>query len=267
MDTPWIYDFPLAVHALVIVAVLLLAVEVGYRGGLHQRRLLSEVAEKKTRGDITLSTLLALLGLMLAFTYAFTLSRADTRKDAAVIEANAIGTAFLKADFLRDPHRGELQQRLLDYARTRIVTQEQVKDHRTRQATLARMKAAQSHLWPALRQALADRQLGAYESSLIQAFTEVLDADTRRLVAAFDRLPTVVSLLLLAIVALAVGVAGNNAGLSGRINRWRMIGFVLILTALMTMILDFDLPQTGFIKLNNAPIERLVADLEQALER
>ncbi len=262
---PWLYDFPLWLNALTFVAVLLLAVELGYRGGLRQRRLLNKTAEKRTRGDVTLSSLLALLGLMLAFTYAFTLSRSDTRQRAVVEEANALGTAFLKADFLPEPGRSELQQRLLDHARARIVTADLVKDRASRQATLARMKEVQSQLWPALEQAIGDSQLGAYEMSMIGSVTGVLDADTRRLAAGVDRLPGVVSLLLLAIAALSVGVAGNNAGLSGQINRWRMFGFVLILVFLMVMILDFDLPQTGFVRLYDLPIHRVVADMESAL--
>jgi len=138
MEIPGLYDIPLWVDALAFVFLLSVAIEAGYRLGLRQRRA-SGSAEKATRGDVTLSAMLALLGLMLAFTYAFTLSRADARKDAIVEEANAIGTAFLKADFLTEPGRRALQEGLLDYARTRIITEEQVKDSESRRAMLERM--------------------------------------------------------------------------------------------------------------------------------
>ena len=48
--------------------VLFLALESGFRFGLRQRHS-SQSSEKNTRGDVTLSSMLALLGLMLAFTY------------------------------------------------------------------------------------------------------------------------------------------------------------------------------------------------------
>jgi hypothetical protein len=54
--------------------------------------------------------MLALLGLLLAFTYSFSLSRADMRKQAVINEANAIGTAFLRADLGAEPGRGELRE-------------------------------------------------------------------------------------------------------------------------------------------------------------
>jgi hypothetical protein len=78
-------------------------------------------------------------------------------------------------------------------------------------------------------------------------------------------MPEVVSVLLLLIAALSLAVAANNAGLSGRMNRWRMGGFTLILAGLMLVILDFDRPQIGFIMLDETPLSTLVADLESAL--
>jgi hypothetical protein len=264
MEIPWVYDLPLWVSAVVFVLVLSLALEAGFHAGFRQRRT-TEAPEEMSRGDVTLSSMLALLGLMLAFTYAFTLSRADWRKDATLEEANAIGTAFLKASFLPEPGRREVRKALLDYARTRIITHEETKDRHARKALMARTLEAQAKLWPALERALQNQTLGPYGTSLLQAVTAVLDAHTTRVTAAFDRMPAVVSLLLLAIAALSLAIAGHNAGLSGRINRGRMYGFVLILAALMLVILDFDRPQTGVIRLNNAPITAVVDDMERAL--
>jgi hypothetical protein len=264
MEIPWVYDVPLWVSAVVFVVVLSLALEGGFRRGLRQRRT-TESSEEATRGDVTLSSMLALLGLMLAFTYAFTLSRADWRKEAILEEANAIGTAFLKASFLPEPGRHEVREALLDYARTRVITHEETKDRRARKALMARTLEAQAELWPALERALQNQTPGPYGTSMLQAVTAVLDAHTTRVTAAFDRMPAVVSLLLLAIAALSLAIAGHNAGLAGRISRWRLSGFVLILAALMLIILDFDRPQTGFIRLNNGPITAVAEDMERAL--
>lgn len=263
MHMPSLYDIPLWLDALLFVVLLSVAVAAGYRAGLRQLRA-SASAEKATRGDVTLTSMLALLGLMLAFTYAFTLSRADARKDAIVEETNAIGTAFLKAGFLPEPGRGELRRKLLELARTQVLYHEQIKDRESRQATLARMAEAQDAIWPTLEQALRGRDLGAFEVAMLQAVTDVLDAQTRRNAAAFDRMPPVVSLLLLAIAALSLAVAGQNAGLKGGISRMRMAGFVLILSLLMLVILDFDRPHAGLIRLSNAPLVALIADMQRA---
>ena len=262
MDIPWLYDIPLWVVAILFAVVLYLALEFGFRLGLRQRRA-THSAEKNTRRDVTLSSMLALLGLMLAFTYAFTLSRADARKLAVVDDANAIGTAFYKADLLAEPGRSEVRARLLDYARTRVITYENTRDHKAREALIDRTLEVQSQIWPALRRALQEKTLGPYETSMVQAINDVFDAQTRRITVAFDRMPAAVSILLLAIAAFSLAVAGNNAGLAGRINRLRMSIFVVILVALMLAILDFDQPQTGFIRLNNSSIIALVEEMEK----
>jgi hypothetical protein len=264
VDIPWLYEVPLWADALVFLVVLFVAVEAGFRFGLRHHHAKS-AAEKTTRGDVTLGSMLALLGLMLAFTYAFTLSRADERKRSVIEEANAIGTAFLKADFLPEPGRSELRGRLLDYARTRVVTRELVKDPIARAKFIARTTEAQAQLWPATKRALDGKALGPFEASMVQAVNDVLDAHTRRVTAALDHMPEVVSILLLLIAALSLAVAANNAGLAGRMNRWRMGGFTLILAALMLMILDFDRPQVGFIMLDERPVSALVDDMESAL--
>jgi hypothetical protein len=67
--------------------------------------------------DIAMGSMFALLGLIMAFTYAFTVSRADHRKQAIVNEANTIGTAFLRVELASEPGRSELRRLLLDYAR------------------------------------------------------------------------------------------------------------------------------------------------------
>jgi hypothetical protein len=59
--------------------------------------------EKST--DVMLGTLLGLLGLRIAFTYAFALDRHSSRKAAVLLEANALSTAFLRADLLQEPER------------------------------------------------------------------------------------------------------------------------------------------------------------------
>ena len=54
--------------------------------------------------------------------------------------------------------------------------------------------------------------------------------------------------MLLFVAAASLSVAGFNAGISGRLNRWRMTIFALVLVGVMLVILDFDQPLDGFIR-------------------
>ena len=47
--------------------------------------------------------------------------RHEERKRSIVLEANALGTAFLRADVLDEPNRGQLKRVIYEYAKTRAL--------------------------------------------------------------------------------------------------------------------------------------------------
>lgn len=96
-QTSILYHYPVWVNGLLFLAVLLAALGVGFLIGRHNLKS-HKASAKRGRNDAVLTGMFALLGLILAFTYAFALSRADARKQAVMEETNAIDTAFLRAD-------------------------------------------------------------------------------------------------------------------------------------------------------------------------
>ena len=77
---------------LATVAVVLLAVEGGFRLGQYRRRR-SEQEDRPPVGEMVAATL-ALLAFMLAFTFGLAASRFDVRRGLVIDEANAIGTTY-----------------------------------------------------------------------------------------------------------------------------------------------------------------------------
>ena len=258
------YEMSLWLFAVILVMLFLAALESGFWMGLRKYRI-KEDSEKTVRSDVTLGSMLALLGLILAFTYAFSLSRADHRKDAIVNEVNAINTAFLRADLAAEPGRSELRYRLLEYARTRLVTAEMVASADALQNTIARSLEAQSYLWPATKQVLQGDVPGPLKTSIIQAVNGVLDAHNKRYAAVHDRLPDAILMLLTFVAMVSVAVAGYQAGLTGSMNHWRRGAFVLILAALILIIIDFDRSFEGLIQVNQETMVSLIRNLERTV--
>ena len=264
MGIPWLYELPLWVTGTLILILLLVAVELGFRFGLSIRRS-NEKAADATRGDITLGALLALLGLLLAFTYAFTLSRADLRKQAILHEANALRTAFLRADLAAEPGRTVLQRRLLDYTRTRLISHEMVNTEEKLKQVVQRSLMAQAELWPATKTALEGDISAPIQASIVSAINGVLDAHTVRLGAGLDKIPGVVLLLIVLVAAISLATAAYIAGLRGYMSRLRMGAFALVMTAVIVVIIDFDMPLQGFIQHSNESLATLIPDMEVAL--
>lgn len=255
------YSLPHWVGVLGITVSLLLVLEVAYRLG-WSRRGRDDIAP----GEVVLGSLLALTGLLIAFTYGFTVSHYEARKRTVIDEANAIGTAFLKADLMSEPGRGELRSALLDYARSRVATPETAGTPELLAGLVERTLEAQSRLWPATAAIVEADGPGPLQASLVGSITDLLDLHTTRLAISFDRLPGVVLALLLFLVATSLALAGYDAGSSGRKVRLRLSAFALVLAAVVAIVLDFD-RTAGLIHVDQGSLETLIASLEAELGR
>jgi hypothetical protein len=216
-------------------------------------------------GELVQNATLALLGLMIAFTYSFTVSHYETRKRDVIDEANALGTAFLRAGLEKERGGSELQKALLEYARTRVVTPENSATFEDDQAMLDRTLAAQSEIWSATERVMMAGPVNPLEVALLTSINEVIDMHTERVTTGFDTLPQVVFWTLLFIAAVAVMIGGYTAGLSGMMCRCRMFAFILVLAATIHLIVDFDRSMRGFISISQKPMSSTIADMEAKL--
>ena len=264
MDVPIFYQMPYWVSGLLFVVVLLGALEAGYRICRWRVRTTGE-SGRKDEGDLVLASMYTLLGLVLAFTYAFAVGRADLRKQAVIDEANAIGTAFLRVGMAPEPTRTELRTLLLDFARTRVLTAETTGSMDKLRKAHARTLQAQSKIWPATERMVKAKPAGPVEVSIVQSINEVLDMGTKSRAVHFDRLPGIVLLMLVFIAGASVAITGFNAGLSGRMNRWGLTSLVLVLAAVMLVITDFDRPVRGLVQLSQRSLEDVIRDMEATL--
>jgi len=265
MEQSLFYVLPFWVVGVIFIIVLLGALESGYRVGLMRRDTWKDA--ETGGGGVVQTSLFAVLGLVLAFTYAAGVSRLDARKQAITVEANALGTAFLRADVVAEPGRSELKKTLYEYARTRSIPPGTAVTKEERKALIDRTMERQAHLWPATRQVIAQENPTPIEVSVIAAMNGLFDAHTVRLAAVLDQLPNTVMWLLLLVASAALTVAGYNAGLQGRMSRWRMSAFTIVLTALALVILDFDRPNDGTVIVPQHSINAAIADMEADLER
>ncbi len=258
------HQLPIWLAGLLIISVLLAALESGYRAGLSRRELWKGV--DSSGGQHILTSMFALLGLILAFTYGAGVNRFDARKAAVVLEANAMSTAFLRADLVAEPGRTELKQALLDYARSRVPKRGQRFSHEQIQEVIQKSLQVQSKLWPITDKIVKLSQPDSIVTFLlVDAMNQVIDAHAIRLAAINDKLPIGVILMLIFIASASLSVAGFNAGISGRLNRLRMTTFAFVLTGVLLVILDFDQPLDGFIRVNHGSLTNIVNEMEANL--
>ncbi|GAB3092622.1 hypothetical protein G8770_05535 [Aestuariicella hydrocarbonica] len=260
MFLPVLYELPMGLISTLILVCLITAVEIGYRFGWYQRRRWENI--ESGGGAVVQTSILALLGLLLAFTYGAGVSRFDARKSAVIQEVNAIGSAFNVADLIAEPERTGLRQALLDYARTRTAELPTTPTAEQLEAAIRITTEAQSKIWPLVNRAVGKAASPAIQGALISNTNHVLDMHQVRLAAINDFLPISIVILQLFVASASLTVVGFNTGLSGRISRWRMYVLALVVTAIMFVILDFDLSKAGFIQVNDTGLKELVLAME-----
>ncbi len=113
------YDINAGLIAAILLVIALAAIEIGFRFGRRSQGAALD-DDSKAHINATQASTLGILALLLAFTFSLSLQRFDTRSDAMVDEANAIGTAYLRAQMLPAPLRDETRALLRDYVDVRV---------------------------------------------------------------------------------------------------------------------------------------------------
>jgi len=259
---PIIYQLPHWLTALLFLLLLLASLELSYRIAIWWQRSKPSTDETRAGGSVVPSAMLALLGLLLAFTYSFTVSRSDNRKAAVLHEINAVETGFYRADLLDEHVRSELRLGLLAYTGTLPVTEGA--DQEDFPHVVRRIQEAQGDLWPAVSQ-LKENELGPYETSVVASINEVFDAHTERITKAMDRLPIALLMMLLFVASASMAVAGYSSGRQGSLQRWRMTALAMSIAAVITTVTDFDQPLSGFVQTSQQGYYDLIAQMESEL--
>jgi ABC-type multidrug transport system fused ATPase/permease subunit len=254
--------------AVILLVSLPLAVLVGFYIGRTRRRRLREEGDaiEKVVSETTMNAFLALLGLLLAFTFGNSLSVFESIKGAITNEAAALGTAFLRVDYLAEPGRTELQTAILDYAKTRIVPKgARIDTPDKAQAFLEKTLTAQSRLWPLTLEATRDPTPPPIQVFVAGAINAVLDAHLYRLATLSVPISAFTQAMVLAGAVIAVLLVGNRLGMLGHALTWRAFVFAFFLAAIMYTIADIRRSSEGLIRVDDSALYATIFDMEQAL--
>lgn len=232
---------------LLLIVCHIVAVRAGAAYALRQ-------GDEKKRPELgaVSGALLGLLGLLLAFTFSSAAQRFLDRQDLVTAEANALGTAWLRAGAAPAPQRDALRALLADYADLRV---DLARAPATASATLAlEQKAAALHapIWEAGLAAADARPDRAV--LILPPLNDVIDLHTTRAAATRrHHRPPVLVLLGVSSIA-AIGLLGFSAGLSGRHHMFFQSAFALIAAGVLWLTIDLDYPRAGLVRLDPSPL-------------
>lgn len=242
-------------------ALLLVATELGYRIGKRhtpERRRIYQPQSGVLQG-----ALLGLLGLLLGFTFAMAVGRYEGRKQLVLDEANAIGTAWLRAGLLSDPVRESVRADLVDYVAARIEGASAEGGSPGYAGQVARSERDQAAMW---RAAVGESKINNTPSTALftSALNDLIDLDSKRQAALRNHVPGTVWLLLIMVSSTVCWTTGYATGLgeSGR-HALSMIILPVLLSVVIMIISDLENPQRGLIKVS----QQSMIDLQNTLRK
>jgi hypothetical protein len=120
MFDDWLNNGPLLMIGAVLLGAMCLAAGAGVLLQPLGRPRKDDESGSGQEGYIV-SAVLGLLALLLGFTFSMAADRFDARRLLVLDEANAIGTAYLRAQLLPEPHRTRTSELLVRYTDNRIA--------------------------------------------------------------------------------------------------------------------------------------------------
>ncbi|MGZ5545250.1 MAG: bestrophin-like domain [Limisphaerales bacterium] len=189
---------PLWALFVVILLIVLLSVEFGYRLGKYRRS--HHETEKEAPLGTMVGATLGLLAFILAFTFGLAANRFDSRRQLLLDEANAIGTTYLRAGML--PERGQqIRDVLRDYVAARL---DAVQPGKLREG-IRQSEDIQQKVWSEAENVGQKNPNSIVVGLFVQSLNQMIDLHAARMQAGLrSRIPGAIWLGLFAVASLSL---------------------------------------------------------------
>lgn len=243
---------------LVLITLFMLAFcEAGFQLGAHYRK--KEDIEATVSLGPMLGGMMGMLAFVLAITFSITASQHNLRKENVILEANAISSAYLRADLLDEPTASEVKELLREYVDIRL----QAASGGDIPTILARSAEIHQLLW-SIALSVSRTHPSVNTSLFTQSVNHVIDMNEIRVNAGlYGRIPIAIWLALFAITALSMITIGTLVGLTGKRRLVVIFPMLLAFAVLVSLVMDLNRPQQGMIKVGQHAMLSLQKNMDQ----
>jgi hypothetical protein len=244
--------------AWVVAAVLAVLMLAGWRIGQWRGARLAAQNRQAPTSKFTDASL-AILGLLLAFTFSLSLAKHDQRRMMVVTDSNSIGDFLTCVSMVKEPVRGKLHDLVHAYVEQRLSIATGAMDEATLQRKLGEMQGLQNQMQTLVGEAVENGTPVAVP--LVNTFNEVTSSHAARLAARRDRLPTSIALLLFLAAVLSMVLVGRHQGASGERDLTGTVGIIALVSLVVWITLDLNQPYRGLITVSQEPMQRILSGM------
>jgi hypothetical protein len=214
-----------------------------YVGDLLRRRGRSLTEDQRKDFATVQGAALTLLALIIGFSFSMAVTRYDRRKNYEEAEANAIGTAYVRADLLPTEGAKDVRKLLKRYLDQRILfylTRDEQQIHQINSET----RILQTDLWSTTSRAAAT-QPTPLMALAVAGMNDVLNAQGYTQAAWWNRIP-IAAWVMMGLIAISsnflVGYGEHRRGAP------LLLILPLIISIPLFLIADIDSPRGGVIR-------------------
>jgi len=263
MDLNFAFDkTPLPLMYIITTAIVFLSITIGFKLGSYIRQHKKNKKEAPT-GTI-IGSMLGLLAFILAFTFGLAASRYDSRKQLLLDEVNAIGTAYLRTDFLPEPEGSESRKVLKRYVDIRLEVA-----GNPAELSKAQVESEELHsqLWSQVTSLSRKNNNSVLFGLYAQSLNEVIDLQEKRLtVGLVYRIPGSIWMALYFVTILTMFSVGYDFGHNRGGGFLISLILSLVFSAILLLVLDLDRGREGMFKLNQKPMVELQKKLRLSVK-
>jgi len=217
-------------------------------GRRHQAT--GNVAAKEWVGIVD-QPILAIYGLLLAFSFFGAMQRFDERRKLIVEESIALASAYRQTDLLSDQDRRSVQKLLHEYIDTQARLRNQALEGGTSGDLYEISRRTFEDLWDATVAATSDPQARDLRRTMLQTLGEVDRISTMSSTSAYMHPPLIIFVVLLLLSLVSAFLIGYEVSTIGR-KSWVHLGmFVLFLAVITYLIVDLEYPRLGAIRIGD----------------
>jgi hypothetical protein len=243
--------------AIAILALIAAVTFGGYSAGRYLREHRETVREPF---GVLQAALLGVVALVLAFSLSLAVGRYEDRRAATVAEANAIGTAYLRAQLVAEPVRSRSLALFPKYTDLALQISKEVPGTSGMKRTTAAEGVIQRQLWHEAGLATAGAPLATAPRLYVESLNDAFDAQSARLSALTNRVPGAVLAIEVFGAAIALGLLALHISVLGR-GLVAMLAASVLVTMLLLVTFDLDRPARGLIKVPATPLAAVRASM------
>lgn len=260
-----ILHVPLWAIFIFTILIVLVFVYTGYRIAIYLDR--DDEESGSSSGGPIVAASLGLFAFMLAFTFSIASSRFDTRKQLLLEEVNAIGTLYLRADFLGEPARGGVKDLILEYVALKASFADAAKfrNHPEKiDEIIGESGEILKLLWSESVTQGTDHPDTKLFALYVNTLNDVIDIHTERVIVGLQyQIPGLIWGALYFIAILSFGLMGYEIGSSRKGSLTVSVIAALTFATVIWIILDLDRATEGYITVNQQPMVELGDQLRE----